>query len=390
MWKRLFIGALLLMSVPAAAQLSPSVARAIEKAQTLEQDAKLGEAIALLDNLSVSRAYDKAFVDRSLGVFYWQYGNNDQAIVHIQRAVDSEQLQDAQAWQTKRMLADLLLIDGQYASALQYYYPLARAIPKEKADQSEDVWLRIMQAHYQREQWSQVLKAYPDYQDVVTSTASVSALSLKLGAQLQLEQWRGATPTLKALLKREPENKQWWRQLAANYVRLEQPKEAISTYLLAQRKGVELEPSEQRTVAQLYANVGVPERAATWLKRLPENEQDAQTLAQQASLWQQAREWPQAVSAWQLAAKKDRQYHWQLALMQIQQGDYQQALTSLDKAGKGASAKEIALTKVRAYYKLKQFDQAFKQARIAKKIAPDEAVESWLTFLKKRQQMHRG
>ncbi|OOE37957.1 hypothetical protein BZG04_02025 [Salinivibrio kushneri] len=390
MFKRLIVTFVLVISLPVAAQLSPSVARSIEKAQTLEQDAKLGEAIAVLEALSAERAYDKAFVNRALGVFYWQYGNNDKAIVHIQRAVDSEQLKDAQAWQTKRMLADLLLIDGQYASALQYYYPLARAIPKEKTDQSEDVWLRIMQAHYQREQWSQVLNAYPAYQGVVKNGASVSALSLKLGAQLQLEQWRGATPTLKALLKREPENKQWWRQLAANYVRLEQPKEAISTYLLAQRKGVELEPSEQRTVAQLYANVGVPEQAATWLKRLPENEQDAQTLAQQASLWQQAREWPQAVSAWQLAAQKDRQYHWQLALIQIQQGDYQQALTSLDKAGKGATAKEIALTKVRAYYKLKQFDQALKQARIAKKIAPDEAVESWLTFLKKRQQMQRG
>ncbi|WP_081721606.1 hypothetical protein [Salinivibrio socompensis] len=69
MWKKLFISVVLLMSVPAVAQLSPSVARSIEKAQTLEQDAKLGEAIALLDDLSVSRAYDKAFVDRTLVYF---------------------------------------------------------------------------------------------------------------------------------------------------------------------------------------------------------------------------------------------------------------------------------------------------------------------------------
>ncbi|WP_175566332.1 lipopolysaccharide assembly protein LapB [Salinivibrio sp. ES.052] len=381
---------MLLVSVPAMAQLSPSVARSIEKAQTLEQDAKLGEAIALLETLSVNRAFDKAFVDRTLGVFYWQYGNNDKAIVHIQRAVDSEQLQDAQAWQTKRMLADLLLIDGQYASALQYYYPLARTIPKEKTDQSEDVWLRIMQAHYQREQWQKVLAAYPDYERTMNNIESVSALSLKLGAQLQLEQWRGATPTLKALIALEPENKQWWRQLAANYVRLEKPKEALSTYLLAQRKGITLDPSERRTVAQLYANMRVPERAAKWLRRLPDNEQDAQTLAQQASLWQQAREWPQAISAWKLAAKKDSQYHWQLALMQIQQGEYQQALTSLEHADKGASDKDIALAKVRIHYKLKQYEKALKQARLAKQIEPDDAVESWLTFLKKRQQMQRS
>jgi len=390
MLKRLIFTLALMFALPAAAQLSPSVALSIEKAQALEQASKLGEAIALLNKLNVKRDFDKAFVDRALGVFYWQYGNNDKAIVHIKRAVDSEQLQDAQAWQTKRMLADLLLIDGQYAAALQYYYPLARSVPKEKAEQAEDVWLRIMQAHYQREQWQKVLAAYPDYERVMNNTATVSALSLKLGAQLQLEQWRGATPTLKALIALEPDNKQWWRQLAANYVRLEQPKNAISTYLLAKRKGIALEPSEQRTVAQLYANVGVPERAAKWLKGLPESEQDAQTLAQQASLWQQAREWPQAISAWQLAAKKESQYHWQLALMQIQQGEYQQALTSLDRAETGASKKDIALAKVQAYYKLNQFDHALEQAKVAQRISPDDAVESWLSFLKKRQKMQQS
>ena len=110
-----------LSSAYAGGKLSHSIAVKVQKANNLQLDDKVNQAIDLLVSLKPVEPYDKAFVQRMLGVFYWQQGNPSKAISNLSKAVKSGLLQDDQAWVTQRMLADILLSEQKYSQALQNY-----------------------------------------------------------------------------------------------------------------------------------------------------------------------------------------------------------------------------------------------------------------------------
>ncbi|MEI8608879.1 hypothetical protein P4S70_07505 [Enterovibrio sp. Hal110] len=215
----------------------------------------------------------------------------------------------------------------------------------------------------------------------------MSALSIKLGAELQLSRWKRANNTLEHLIALEPKKKVWWIQRAGNYQRLAQPENMLSTLLLAQREGIELTTSEQRTIAQLYAQKGVPEKAALVLDSLPASEQDAVTLSQSASYWQHAKEWEKAISVWKKAAKADNTYRWQLAQLQLQQGLYVEALSSLNKVTSPEKKASVEMLRATAYDKLEQADNALLHAKRAYDLLPSSKSESWVNYLTQKRKM---
>jgi len=297
----ILVGVLLMPLTTQAKELTQYTAIRVQKAHKLAQDEQVKQAIDVLAGLELSKGYDKAYVARMLGVFYWQDGKTDTAIKQLTYAVDSNLLVDEQAWITKRMLADLLLNDQQFKNALPHYYQLVKTAPeKEKKD---TLWMRIAQAEYQIENWSKVLVAIGN-RDKFNSKAELSPLSLKLGAQLQLKQWKQSIPTLESLVELQPEKDNWWRQLVGIQLRLERNRDALNTLALADLQGVELKNSDRRLLAQLYAKRGIPERAAEEISKLDDANSDVQLLAEQATYWQLAKEWDNAIEVWTLASKR--------------------------------------------------------------------------------------
>ncbi|MGF1683143.1 tetratricopeptide repeat protein [Photobacterium minamisatsumaniensis] len=380
-----FVIALVLASAPVLAELSQFTAGRVQRANTLQQEEKLDEAIALLKDLDPSRAYDQAFVQRMLGVFYWQQGNLSPAIDYLSKAVKSGLLQDEQAWVTQRMLADILLSDEKFKQALPHYYALTKSIPDtQKAD---ELWLRIAQAHYQVEEWQPVLKAIEQHKRFA-SKVDVQPLTIKLGAQLQLKQWKASIPTLEALIALEPEKVVWWQQLAGIQLRLGQSKNTLGTLAMAKRQGVELSQQDLKTLGQLYAQNGVPERAARLYAELDNAETDKELVSTQAQYWQMAKEWEKAIGLWQLAAKLDSQYRWPLAQLLLQEGHYEAALAQLNKVSDRKREVEVELAKVRAYYKLTDFEQAIIHAKRADNIKSSSASQSWIKYLSQMRKMN--
>ncbi|MBV1839692.1 tetratricopeptide repeat protein [Photobacterium ganghwense] len=367
-----------------AADLSQGIANKVQRANTLQQNEKLGEAINLLKGLNPSREYDKAYVQRMLGVFYWQSGNKNQAITNLQKAVESGLLQDEQAWVTRRMLADILLSSEKFRQALPHYYTLSKSVPENQ--NAAELWLRIAQSHYQLEQWNDVLKAVAKRDRFLNKTDKHS-LNMKLGAQLQLQQWKGAVPTLEALIALEPNHVAWWQQLTGIQLRLGRSHDALNTMALAKRQGVALTQRDLRSLAQLYAQRGIPERAAQQIAELEGAESDSELLAIQAQYWQMAREWNQAVKVWELAANRDNKYRWQLAQLLLQEGHYRQALTQLQKVTDKRRAADVELAKVRAYYKLTDFDKAIIHAKRADNIQSTSTSQSWIRYLNQMRKM---
>lgn len=115
-----------------AQQLTQYNAAKVQRAIQLQQQDKIVDAIDLLSKLTPSQAYDKAYVQRMLGVFHWQNGNSKAAVKYLSTAVNSQQLVDEQAWVTQRMLADLLLTEQRFKEALPHYYQLTKTVPENQ------------------------------------------------------------------------------------------------------------------------------------------------------------------------------------------------------------------------------------------------------------------
>lgn len=362
-----------------AQELSQYTASKVQRAHSLAQEEKLKEAISTLESLDLSRGYDQAFVARMLGIFYWQNEQVKPAIKQLDFAVSSGLLQDEQAWQTRKMLADILLNEQQFAKALPHYYELSKAVPKNQ--KAHEVWLRIAQSHYQLSQWNKVLSAMGRYEKF-GQPDELGPLSIKLSSELELKKWQPAIVTIKRLIAIEPERVEWWRQLVALHLRVDDSKRALDVMALAKLQGVALSQDDLKLLAQLYAKRGIPERAALIMEQLEDLNVDSQLKAQQATYWQMAKEWDKSIDSWRIAAKLDSKYYWNYSQLLVQEGHYQQALAALDKV-KGRNA-DVALIKTRAYYKLNRLDDALANAKRANEIKPSNQAKSWVKYLTQR------
>ncbi len=362
-----------------AQELSQYTASRVQRAHSLAQEEKFKEAISTLESLDLSRGYDQAFVARMLGIFYWQNEQVKPAIKQLDFAVSSGLLQDEQAWQTRKMLADILLNEQQFAKALPHYYELSKAVPKNQ--KAHEVWLRIAQSHYQLSQWDKVLSAMGRYEKF-GQPDELGPLSIKLSSELELKKWQPAIVTIKRLIAIEPKRVEWWRQLVALHLRVDDSKRALDSMALAKLQGVALSQDDFKLLAQLYAKRGIPERAALIMEQLEDLNVDSQLKAQQATYWQMAKEWDKSIDSWRVAAKLDSKYYWNYSQLLVQQGHYQQALAALDKV-KGRNA-DVALIKTRAYYKLNRLDDALANAKRANEIKPSNQAKSWVKYLTQR------
>ncbi|HCG7751171.1 tetratricopeptide repeat protein [Vibrio parahaemolyticus] len=381
MMKKFLITTLLSLTAASAIaqELSQYTASRVQRAHSLAQEEKLKEAISTLESLDLSRGYDQAFVARMLGIFYWQNEQVKPAIKQLDFAVSSGLLQDEQAWQTRKMLADILLNEQQFAKALPHYYELSKAVPKNQ--KAHEVWLRIAQSHYQLSQWNKVLSAMGRYEKF-GQPDELGPLSIKLSSELELKKWQPAIVTIKRLIAIEPERVEWWRQLVALHLRVDDSKRALDVMALAKLQGVALSQDDLKLLAQLYAKRGIPERAALIMEQLEDLNVDSQLKAQQATYWQMAKEWDKSIDSWRVAAKLDSKYYWNYSQLLVQQGHYQQALAALDKV-KGRNA-DVALIKTRAYYKLNRLDDALANAKRANEIKPSNQAKSWVKYLTQR------
>ncbi|EIT7126655.1 tetratricopeptide repeat protein [Vibrio parahaemolyticus] len=381
MMKKFLITTLLSLTAASAIaqELSQYTASRVQRAHSLAQEEKLKEAISTLESLDLSRGYDQAFVARMLGIFYWQNEQVKPAIKQLDFAVSSGLLQDEQAWQIRKMLADILLNEQQFAKALPHYYELSKAVPKNQ--KAHEVWLRIAQSHYQLSQWNKVLSAMGRYEKF-GQPDELGPLSIKLSSELELKKWQPAIVTIKRLIAIEPERVEWWRQLVALHLRVDDSKRALDAMALAKLQGVALSQDDFKLLAQLYAKRGIPERAALIMEQLEDLNVDSQLKAQQATYWQMAKEWDKSIDSWRIAAKLDSKYYWNYSQLLVQQGHYQQALAALDKV-KGRNA-DVALIKTRAYYKLNRLDDALANAKRANEIKPSNQAKSWVKYLTQR------
>jgi tetratricopeptide (TPR) repeat protein len=373
------------MSLPAA-ELSESTIRHVQNAYQLQQQDKVSQAVDILVKFKSKHRYDNAFVHKMLGALYWQLDNPKQAIHFLTLAVDSAALKGAEHSESLQMLADLLLIEQEYVKSVTRYQQVLKIYQASQtpipANTYELVWLRLAQAHYQQAHWAEVeasVNKQQFYQRKAKLPVNLDALKMKLGAQLQTQQWAAAIETTRDLRAVEPNELIWWRQLVSLYLTTSNQAEALVTLQQADRAGFNLDDQQLILLAQLYHHANVPYQAAVVLQRLSTLDESARLLAQQASFWQQAKEWDNAATSWKKAATLDRQYFRQYALLQVQQKHYLEALQAINQLNNPEPS--MLLTKVSVLEKLGKSEQALQVATAVHQQSPSDSSLSWIRFL---------
>ncbi len=360
-----------------ANELAQQTATRVQRAQNLQQDNKVDEAIVILANMNPSRAFDKAYVDRMLGVFYWQDEQYELAVKHLKSAVESNALEEGLTNTTRQMLADILLSQQQYQRALPHYYQLTSAFEGQK--ERSLVWLRISQSHYQLEQWEKVLSSLEHFQKT-GAEMEVTHYRMKLGSQLPLEHWKGAASTLDTLIQIEPTEVSWWQRLAGIQMQLGRHKAAMQTLAIAHHNKLPLQRQDKLSLVQLYGQQGMPDRAARLYASLkPESAQELATLG---TYWQMAKEWDKAIATYSKAADKDNKHRLKLAQLQLQQRDYDNALKNLNRVNDPTN-EHVLLAKIQVLYRTGETTEALKVAQLAYQKTASASSKSWVNYLSK-------
>lgn len=197
-----------------------------------------------------------------------------------------------------------------------------------------------------------------------------------------------ALPLLQDQVKRQPQNREAWLQLAALAIKAGDKERAAAVLELAARQGHLKTATERLQLATLTAQIGAPFAAAsaaqTWLEQglIPKTAGNWATLG---ALWSRAREPGLAVTALEEANRlsPESQRLLQIGQLQMDREDYARAVNSLQKAIQfGAKSGPAWMTLAMAHYQQADVDaaaQAFQQAATypqSKKLAGD-----WLRYL---------
>ncbi|POB77692.1 tetratricopeptide repeat protein, partial [Vibrio vulnificus] len=77
----------------------------------------------------------------------------------------------------------------------------------------------------------------------------------------------------------------------------------------------------------------------------------------------------------------------QLAQLQLQQGQYRQALSQLNQISNSKYQSQVELAKVHAYYKLDKLEKAIIHAKMANNLKPSQEAKGWIQYLSQMQTM---
>lgn len=331
-------------AVQAAGQsVDPSVFRALDTAQAAQQKGDYAAARRALDAASGQPgSLEEALLWRSRGYLAWAEGQNPQAIELLEKVLKSGKL-DAELQTVEELnLARLNLLERRYARVVALLAP-------GQANANEEVLQMLVQAY---QGIGQPAKALPLAERYVQANpqAADSWLQFLVAMNADLQKYAAAERWQRALLARQPNNAQGWRQLAALQQLSGDHSKALATLRAAYQKGLRFTESELDNLVLLAGAAEQPWQGAKLLVGMLEQNLLPRTAAREERLgllWWQARERSQAALIFRaLAERSGSAKHWlHLAQLELEQARWQAGLDALAKAERAGAER----SKVRAW-----------------------------------------
>ena len=325
--------------------INPAVYLALNSAQKAQQNGDLAGARTTLSGAldkAADGSLELALIQQRLGYLAIAAEQYPQAIDWLTKALAHDQLDAEAARQDRLNLAQLLAAQGRYPDAARLLERERRAAPLNLEQ------TRLLVQCYSR--MGEYAKAIPLAEQVVKANAGAGDVwyQLLVGMSYEQGQYARAAQWQKVLLKRHPDKPGNWRQLAGLQSQAGEQRAAAATLRLAHEGGMGLTQTDLDNLVALQVNAGAPWQAARLLEELTAQQLLPQNAARQerlAQLWTLARDRDRARAAWTALANGSNQAgHWlRLAGLQLEDGDWPELMTTLQRAQGGANSQQRQL-----------------------------------------------
>ncbi|MDZ7903779.1 MAG: hypothetical protein U5L01_15120 [Rheinheimera sp.] len=361
------------------------VGKAIGKAYELYGANQIAEAIAILEPLEPTNAFDKAYLARFLGSLYVEK-NPEKAIKYLKEAIKPDILSFTDQAAALRNLADLSIMAKKYQDAIGYYNKWLDFT----GELDPNVEMRIANCFYEMKQFNKVI-APADRAIAHFKEPKKEPYIMKYASYYELKQTKKVIEVLEEAVVIFPKEKTFWVQLGNFYSADEQFAKALAVIDMAYKQGYLTTENEIKLLANLYNNNNVPYKAAATLEKHLKSglvKKDRAILMSIASSYNSAREFEKAAAffgqAAQLSSEGDiyrRQGN--AYLMANKNAD---AVTALQKALElGVKDKgKVHVDLISAYFFQGKMREAYQHVELARQNGQAKLAASWGPYVKER------
>lgn len=276
--------------------------------------------------------YGKALLLRQLAAEALKKNQHAKATGYLNRAMKLNSLSEYAQEDMQRALIHLYASTGQHSKLIEALGARWKTDESLKPEFLVALGNAYVQLKRYREAIGPVSKGVSD-----SNNPDESWLRLKLQVELELKRYKAASNSVENLIRRVPNDRDLWLQLANLQLRLKQDRRAVATLALANEQGMLLGKDERLFYLRMLYKTGAPYQAARllerWLKKGElSDSHETQTLL--ASAWASAKEKKQAAAALTTVAKRENKADtWlRLAKIEVDLGNWSSAVNALRKA----------------------------------------------------------
>lgn len=272
------------------------------------------KALGKLLEETEKRPYEKAVVLQTLGYAHASRASYREAILAFQASLALQQLPEATRQQLRYGLGQLYLREGRASEAVR----ILKLWFEQSSRPSADAYLLLGQAYAQDKRYREAIPRFKRAIELA-ETPQVNWYEALLAMYYETKSYRDCVPLLSDMIHLFPDRHNYWQQLAAVHLTLNDNDTALAVLELALRKGVLKEEKQLLQLARLYLHAGIPYKAARLLQeqmkvgKIGDDEQHRELLLQ---AWRAARERRQAILALENTVTREAKPQHRLLLAQ--------------------------------------------------------------------------
>ncbi len=256
-------------------------AEALKRAEDLEQKSRLND-------------YERAMVYQTIGFLHANENSIKKAISYFEKSIAENALTTQAQQGMLYSLASLYQAESQYRKAID----TAREWFRYEAEPKPDAYMLIGYSFAQLEEYRNALP-YVQKAVALAPKPQESWYQLELAIYFETKQMAKAIPLLEKMIQLWPDKANYWETLSSTHMQLGHDRDALSTMMVAYRKGLVVKQDKIINLVRLNMFLEIPFTAGTILdEQLSAGvvERDKKHLEILQSAWTAAQEYDKALA----------------------------------------------------------------------------------------------
>ncbi len=251
-----------------ASTLSERQYRLLEKAQELVAEESYQEALAETQDAvdDWDSGLGLVLILQLRGQVYQLLDQTEDTLKSYERALSLDVLEGTRRSALAAAIAQLYLIDSQPEKAREVLVPALEAPAGEGLNHAAQAYVIVAISYQIQERWRDSLPWLVQAEAYATSIPE-NWLAMRAAAEFQIRDFAAAEVTMKRLVERAPDKRNYWVQLAAAQQFQEKQAQQLATLEIAHQRGLIAGSSEELLMIQLQGAQDMPARAARNLEQ---------------------------------------------------------------------------------------------------------------------------